>query len=71
MPIPARILLVEDHTDTLFMLTRLLESRGFDVVRADSCQSAREAAGTKKSPRSRSNTDPGRRAYPGGISLKA
>ena len=44
MAIPARILLVEDHSDTLLMLTRLLESRGFDVVRADSCQSAREVA---------------------------
>ena len=34
-------------------------------------RSEREAAGTKRSPRSRNNTDRGRRAYSGGISLKA
>ncbi len=37
---PARILLVDDHADTLRSLARLLARRGHEVVTADSCSAA-------------------------------
>jgi DNA-binding response OmpR family regulator len=40
----ARILVVEDHADTLRALTLLISRQGYEVVPADCCRSARLAA---------------------------
>jgi CheY-like chemotaxis protein len=45
---PLRILLVEDHGDTLHTLSRLLTHFGHDISVADCSQSAREIADSKE-----------------------
>ena len=40
---PMRILIVEDHADTLMLMERVLSRRQFEVETADSCKAAREA----------------------------
>ena len=37
-----RILIVEDHADTLTLMKRVLGRQGYDVATADGCQRARE-----------------------------
>ncbi len=41
--ITGTLLLVDDHVDTLNIMSRLLTRRGFRVITADSCQAAVEA----------------------------
>src|SRR5215475_11219892 len=43
-----RILIVEDHSDTLQALSRLLDHFGHDISTADDARSAREMINTKE-----------------------
>ena len=44
----AELLLVEDHTDTARVLSRILQSAGYRVAHADSISAARELANSKR-----------------------